>query len=324
MIITREGSKDKWVYKDNKGNILKNKEILEYIKGLVIPPAYHNVRIYYEKSPKILYDGLDDKNRLQQIYSKQWREQADKAKFKALIDFGKKLPQMTLKMLEHIKSPQNSKEKLISIILRITSLCGFRIGQLKYHKLYNSVGLSTLQKKHLKFTSAGLDIKFIGKKGMLNECIVDDKLLIEEIKKIATPKKPDDFLFTYDFINSENVKELRIINAIDVNNWLKYYNPEFTTKYFRTFEVNDKLIEALKKTEPSKMSLNQRKKAVIEVIKDVSCSINNTPAICKKSYINQDILKMYLEHPKKYHKQLIDNEFSSRVNFIKFLESLYK
>lgn len=324
MIITREGTKDKWVYKDPKGNVVKNKEILEYLKSLVIPPAYKDVEIFYEKSPKILYQGYDDKQRLQQIYSKKWREKADKAKFKSLIDFGKKLPQMTLKMLENIKAPTVTKDKLISIILRITALCGFRIGQLKYHKLYNSVGLSTLQKKHLKFTQNGLDVKFIGKKGVLNECTIDDKLIIVELKKISSTKGADDFMFTYEFINDENKKEQRLINAIDVNNWLKEYNPDFTTKYFRTFEVNDKLIDILKATDPTKMSLSQRKKAIVDVIKEVSCIINNTPAICKKSYINQDLIKLYIEHPKKYHKDLIANDFSSRVNFIKFLESLYK
>lgn len=324
MIITREGTKDKWVYKDPKGNVVKDKEILEYLKSLVIPPAYKDVEIFYEKSPKILYQGYDDKQRLQQIYSKKWREKADKAKFKSLIDFGKKLPQMTLKMLENIKAPTVTKDKLISIILRITALCGFRIGQLKYHKLYNSVGLSTLQKKHLKFTQNGLDVKFIGKKGVLNECTIDDKLIIVELKKISSTKGADDFMFTYEFINDENKKEQRLINAIDVNNWLKEYNPDFTTKYFRTFEVNDKLIDILKATDPTKMSLSQRKKAIVDVIKEVSCIINNTPAICKKSYINQDLIKLYIEHPKKYHKDLIANDFSSRVNFIKFLESLYK
>ncbi len=322
MIISREGNKDKWIYKDSKGVIIKDANILEYIKKLVIPPAYNRVVIFYEKSPKILFQGYDDKERLQQIYSKEWREKADIAKFTSLINFGKKLPQMTLKMLEHIKDNKITKNKLISIILRITALCGFRIGQLKYHKLYNSVGLSTLQKKHLKFVNNSLDVKFIGKKGVLNECTIDDALIVAEIKKISATKKDNDFLFTYDSEENGN-KETKIINAIDVNNWLKNYDPNFTTKYFRTFEVNDKLIDFLKNTEPEKKTLNQRKKTIVEAIKDVSCSINNTPAICKKSYLNQKLIDLYINHPKKYKKQLIDNNFSSRVNFIKFLETNY-
>ncbi len=323
MIISREGTKDKWTYKDPKGNVIKDPDILDYIKKLVIPPAYKDVIIFYEKSPKIVYQGYDDKQRLQQKYSTEWRAKADKAKFISLIDFGKKLPQMTLKMIEHLKETKITKNKLISIILRITALCGFRIGQLKYHKLYNSVGMSTLKKKHLKFINKGLEIKFIGKKGVLNECFVEDELIIKEIKKIAELKQKEDFLFTYEF-DENGVKETRIINAIDVNNWLKNYNPDFTTKYFRTFEVNDKLIDILKSTEPEKQSLAQRKKKIVEFIKEVSCSINNTPAICKKSYLNQKLIDLYIDQPKKYHKLLINNNFTARVNFIKFLEETYK
>ena len=321
-VIYRDGTKDNWIYKDKAGNIIKDKKILEYIASLPpIPPAYKNVRIYYIKSPDIIFDGIDDKGRLQQIYSKKYRENADKKKFKALIDFGKKMPQMILKMQEHIKLPDHTKEKLISIILRITSLCGFRIGQLKYQKLYNSIGLSTLMKKHLKFISPGkLQIKFIGKKGVLNECIVEDQIVINELKKFASSKANGDFLFTY-FDKESN--QNKIITAIDVNNWLKEYNPDFTTKFFRTFQVNDLLIDLLKDVDPTTLSLTQRKKKIVELLKDVSCAVNNTPAICKKSYVNPDLIKMYIEQPRKYKKELI-NEKSSRVNFIHFLENIYK
>lgn len=323
MIIFRTGSKDKWHYEDQKGNVIKDKSTLEYIKKLAIPPAYKDVQIFYEngKEPKkMLFLGYDDKGRLQQIYSKKWREKADKEKFRALIDFGRKLPQINLKLIENIKSQETSKfkDKLISIILRITALCGFRIGQLKYHKLYNSTGLSTLQKKHLNFTNKGLEIKFIGKKGVLNECIVEDKLVIGEMLKLSKDKAKDDFIFSY-----QDANEIKIITAIDVNNWLKEYNPDFTTKFFRTFSVNDMLIDFLKQTDPTKLTQNQRKKKIVELIKDISCSINNTPAICKKSYINNELINLYIEHPKKYSKQLIENNNSSHVNFINFLESIY-
>jgi DNA topoisomerase-1 len=318
VVIYREGAKDKWIYRDKAGNTVKDKEILGYIASLPpIPPAYKNVRIYYTKSPDIIFDGVDDKGRLQQIYSKRYRENADKKKFKALIDFGKKMPQMLLKMQEHIESQGSGKNKLISIILRIITLCGFRIGQLKYQKLYNSIGLSTLMKKHLKFISPKLEIKFIGKKGVLNECVVEDKLIIDELKKISAGKAQADFLFTY----KEN-DETKLINAIDVNNWLKAYNPEFTSKFFRTFQVNDLLIEGMAEVDPTTITDAQRKKRVVGLLKDISCAVNNTPGICKKSYANPELIKLYIEHPKKYKKDMINGN-SSRVNFIKFLERMY-
>lgn len=319
MIIYRRGEKDKWYYTDKSGKKITDVEILSYIKSLVIPPAYKDVEIYYIKSPKMLYMGFDDKGRKQQIYSKKWREKADMNKFKLLIDFGKNLPRMNLQIMENIKSRGVTKNKLISIILRITTLCGFRIGQLKYQKLYNSTGLSTLKKKHLRFVKNVLHINFIGKKGVVNDCIIEESNLINEIKKISSSLNNNDFLFTY--IDTNNEKKL--ITAIDVNNWLKEYNPDFTTKLFRTFDVNEKLIEQLKNTKPASLKQKERKKIIINLIKDISCSINNTPTICKKSYINSNLVSLYIDHPKKYTELLIKNDNSSRLNFIRFLENLY-
>ncbi len=194
MIVYRETiDKDKKIYKytDKKGNIINDKKILEYIDSLVIPPAYHDVEIFYEKSPKILFQGLDNNNRLQQIYSKKWRENADKLKFKALIDFGKKLPAMNTEIIKHLKSPRKSKEKIIAIILRIIICCGFRVGQMKYYDLYGSIGISTIMKKHIKYKTGdhSLYIDFIGKKGVQNECTINDKLLVSEILKYTADKK---------------------------------------------------------------------------------------------------------------------------------------
>lgn len=329
MIIYREKIDEKkkiYKYVDKQGNEIKDKKILDYINiGLKpIPPAYNNVRIYYEKSPKILFDGIDANGRLQQIYSAKWQAVANKIKFKALIDFGRKLPVMEMMMFKNIKSPKLTKNKVISIILQIVKYCGFRVGQLKYQKLYGSIGLSTLMKKHLTFKNTNksnngkeLHIKFLGKKGVQNDCVVTDILIIEEMEKIANNKTPNDFLFVYD---DEITNEKKLITAIDINNWLKFYNPEFTSKFFRTYAVNDMFINIMKSTKPSSMTLNQRKKKITEIIKDLSETINNTPAICKKAYLLPELIALYIDHPRKYESILIKKSGSL---FIKFLESIF-
>lgn len=319
MIIYRKTiNQDKKIFKylDKKNNEIKDKTILAYINNMQpIPPAYDFVEIFYEKSPKILFQGRDTKGKLQQIYSPKWREKADKEKFKALIEFGHALPMINLQILKNIKSNVLTKDKIISIILRIITLCGFRVGQLKYQKIYGSIGLSTLMLKHLTFKKDTIVIKFPGKKGVENNCIITDPLIINELKKIAENKQPKDFLFQY----TEN-GETQIINAIDINIWLKQYNKEFTSKYFRTFSVNVMLIDLLKTVNPTKLTESQRKKKIIEIIKNVSCSINNSPAICKKSYLNPDLVKQFIEFPRTYENNINKNTDSSIVNFIRFLD----
>lgn len=321
MIVYRQKLNEEkriYAYKDKNNKLITDKKVIDYINSLqAIPPAYDNVEIFYEKNPKILFQGRDKKGKLQQIYSPKYRAKADKEKFKALIDFGHKLPIINLQILDNIKLQDISKDKIISIILRIITLCGFRVGQEKYQKVYGSTGLSTLMPKHIFFkkNKTQLQIKFLGKKGVENSCIIDDILLIREIDKLIIGKKLNEFIFKY----KEN-NEIKTINAIDINNWLKAYNPEFTSKFFRTFSVNIMLIDKLKQYNPSTMTEAQRKKKITEIIKDVSCSINNSPAICKKSYLNPELIDLFIKHPIKYKTIINNTHNSSMLAFIKFLD----
>lgn len=320
-IINREEKIYKYV--DKEGNEIKDKKILDYINNLPpIPPAYNDVEIFYDttgKEPKILFQGFDAKMRLQQIYSKKWRQKADKEKFKALIDFGKKIPMISMEINKHMTSPVNTKDKLISIILRIIMFCGFRIGQLKYQELYNSTGLSTIMKKHIKLKKNKIEIEFIGKKNVLNTCAIEDKEIIKHIEELIKDKRPSDHIFVY----KENGTN-KLITAIDVNNWLKKYNPEFTSKMLRTYNANSEFILMSKTVDPNKLTETQRKKMANEFIKEISCLINNTPTICKKSYIDPDLIKMFMENPRKYKTEIIDNNYSEIVLYMKFLERIHK
>ncbi len=327
MIVYRfhkNGKKDQYDIKDKSGKTVTDKKILDYIKLLVIPPAYKNVKIFVENSPKILYEGFDDKGRKQQIYSCSWVKKAKRKKFQSLLKFGKMLPNIYLSINKHIRSPELNKDKIISIILRIISVCYFRIGNLKYQKLYGSFGVSNIQKKHVKIGTKTVDIKFIGKKGVLNECVVSDDILVQEIKKIHASKGgPTDYMFTYN-----EAGEKKMITAIDVNNWLKAHDPSFTTKMFRTFDTNVLLIDYLKRhhegklPNPSELKVSHRKQNIVNAMKEISNCVNNTPAICKKSYANGDLIEMYIQHPKKFEKEIL-TDASSRLIFINFLKKNY-
>jgi len=326
MIIYREKideEKKIYTYLDNKGNVITDKKILDYINSLpAIPPAYDNVEIFYTKSPKILFQGIDKKGRLQQIYSPKWRDMADKQKFKSLIDFGKKLPQIMNKITKNIQNKTITKGKLIAIILRIVTLCGFRLGSLKYQKLYGSVGLITIQQKHIKFkkNNSELHINFIGKKNMPNSCIITDPLIIDEIRLLMMNKHQDDFIFKY---FDKQDKEYKLITANEINNWLKEFNSNFTSKFFRNFSVNSKFIEIIRNITKIPMTESQRKKHVKEILTELSCSINNTSTICKKSYLDPDLLKLYIEHPRKYKSSINDYNADPVKTYIKFLESVH-
>ena len=310
--IKDKDGKFKFTILDTNNKIVINKEVLDYINKLIIPPAYNDFSIFYIKKPKILFEGYDDKGRKQQIYSTDHKKKASKKKFCHLVKFGELLPNILKDIEMHLKEKIFSKEKIIAIILKIVMKCGFRLGNLKYQKLYNSFGISNILVKHINFkkikvidgtkttSKDGIHIKFIGKKGVTNECDITNTDIINEIKKLISGKKNTDYVFKYNSINSNS---LEIIKCIDINSWLKKYDPNITSKLFRTFDTNILFIELMqKKEDPMKLATSKRKKNIVEVMKLISTQINNTPAIAKKEYLHVDLWTIYLEHPKKYKK----------------------
>jgi DNA topoisomerase-1 len=317
--ITGKNKKQLFKIIDKNDKVVTDKKVLNYITSLVIPPAYDNVTIFYESSPKILFEGFDAKGRKQQIYSKLHKKKAMKKKFLNLLDFGKVLPKIHSDINKHITNPKPTKNKIISLIIKIVMICGFRIGNLKYQKLYNSFGISNIFKNHIKMDGKQMVIKFIGKKGVLNECVISNTVLINEVNKLILNKNSKDYVFMY----TNDKGETGVVKAIEINKWLKYYHENITSKAFRTWDTNILFIEYMRNAEdPVKSNIQKRKKTVISALKVISCQINNTPTICKKEYLHGDLFELYINHPKKYKKYFVGCNKSSTC-FMNYLQDVF-
>lgn len=310
MLIKRLGPPFRY---EADGKPVTDPVILEYIKSLVIPPAYKDVEIRYNKDPradKLAYIGYDSKGRPQHIYAKWWVEHAKFVKFCKMIQFGAKLPAIQSDMKRLASQKKITKNKIIALVMRIIVLCNFRIGNEKYAQRYKSYGISTIEVHHVKFKGRSAVFNFIGKKGVLNECTVVEPGVVAAIKELTAGKKPSDKVFTYD--------GGILIKPTEVNNWLKSYDPSFTSKMFRIFTVNTLLIGRMREVEPKKMTAAARKKYVVSILKEISCVVHNTPAICKKDYSDVEIINMFIDHPKKWEAAFRGG--SPRIAFINFLK----
>lgn len=322
MIILRKGNKENFWFEHSDGSKVKEKEILEYLKKLRIPPAYRDVSIFYVKNPKILFQGYDDAGRLQQIYSEEHCKAACKKKFKALIDFGNVLPQIYKDCDRYMETAKPTRNKIISVIIKIISLCYFRIGNSKYVRLYDHHGISTITAEHIQKKGQNMYISFVGKKGVINECLIEDAKINKALSELIKNKKPKEHVFQYE---EDGATEL--ITPVEINNWLNTYGEGFTTKMFRNFDANVMFIDFMRDEDSKhdvdldKMSQAKRKKIVVTAMKTISAEINNTPAICKKSYMSPELIKLYVEQPKKF-KSMFFKEGQARLAFIKFLETL--
>jgi DNA topoisomerase IB len=181
-------------------------------------------------------------------------------------------------------------------------VCYFRIGNKKYQELYGSFGVTNILKKHVSFKQDDdgkpyMFIEYIGKKGVLNSCLIYDKDLIREIKEMLKFREDDEIIFQW---NDHGMKIP--IKAIDVNIWLNNFDKRITSKDFRTYDSNILLIIFLreKKHTPDKYIIAERKKIVISALLNVSKKLHNTPAVLKKNYTQSGIIDMYIHEPTRF------------------------
>jgi DNA topoisomerase-1 len=321
----------KYTTKDKKS--ITDKSILEYAINLRIPPAWENVEITYSPDAKQTVKGYDDKGRMQCLYSDCHKKKARIKKFVDLINFGVELPKIDADVNRLLDNQNMSKKQVIALILRVISRCSFRLGNLKYEKQNDSYGITTIRKKHVTIKSKKLIvINFIGKKGVINECHVTDKQALKILNELYNIKKDDDHIMMY---VDPDTRQWTHITHLDINNFLKEYNPTITSKDFRTFTSNILLINALRNTPVEDMKMgtnvkekkkqaNKRKKHVIEAVKKIAEIVHNTPAICKKDYIDADIFQLFIDKPISYRANFISPGNNTRIIFINWLKKKYK
>ena len=171
-------------YEDQKGVPVKDRKILAYIRTLVIPPNYKNVIIFYDpvKTPKILYQGYDTKNRLQRIYSAEWNEKAARRKYCELLNFAEQIENIKKEAKKGIAIKEHTKEKMISMIILLVLVCYFRIGNSRYQELYGSFGAINILKKHVVF------LKDSKNKEALIHLVTSNKENYCQLKRFSHPK----------------------------------------------------------------------------------------------------------------------------------------
>ena len=327
MLILRQGEPPNFSYVDASSNKITNIDILKYVKGLTIPPKYIDVKIHISikkglacEPLKQTYTGVDDKGRTQYGYSKAWKEKSKKSKYKGLISFGKALPKIRSYINATLKKGISSTPTLemnIAIIIRIIMSCHFRLGNLKYKNMYKSYGITNIEVRHIKFNTSSAKISFIGKKGVKNDCIVKEKQMLSFLQTIIKGKNSKDPVFTYN--NGDDCTEC--VRANDINEWMKKFGTDITSKMFRTFATNVMLIELLRGMEdPEGQSVSQRKRSLNTVIDDVSNSIHNTRTVCKKEYTHPDLIKMYIEHPRIFKRKFM-SDIDPEPSFLSYLRS---
>ena len=312
---TRQIREDNTIFLDIDGKNLKGKRELKRIDEMRIPPAWTEVWICDKKNGHLQATGIDAKKRTQYIYHEIWTQLRSEAKFDKMSSFGRTLPKIREKYFEDLAQEGNKKQKdlpyerVMALIVRLLDTTFIRIGNetSRDDKEKATYGLSTMQDEHMDFepteitddqdkwydSQVGGKFTFVGKSNKKHEIEINDEeipdlpALIMMCKDAKKGKEGDLFLFYDENGNEQDVK------AYHVNEYLQEISGEkFTAKDFRTWggtKLAAKAICQFKKKDNKK----QRKKNITKMVKEVSSTLGNTPAVCRGSYIHPRLINDY-------------------------------
>jgi DNA topoisomerase-1 len=273
-------------YMDGK-KILRDKDQLNRIKGLVLPPAWENVWICKLSNGHLQATGYDKLHRKQYRYHSSWMTIRNKTKFYRLKEFGERLPAIRKRLEKDLSLPGFPQNKVLAAMVGLLERINIRVGNSFYERLYGSFGLTTLKNRHVKVNGSQLQLTFKGKKGVRQNITFTSRKLSRIIK--GCKEIPGKELFEY----YDEEKNIHPVDSGMVNAYIRDISGgDFTAKDFRTWAGSIHALLAFRELGDFE-TISEMNRKIPAALDMVSKQLGNTRAVCKKYYVHPLILEYY-------------------------------
>ncbi len=279
-----------FAYRTVEGRPLRDKHTLGRIAALAIPPAYEDVWICARADGHLQATGRDARGRKQYRYHAAWRALRDDAKFLRMVDFGKALVRLRRRVARDLALGGLPRDKVLAMVVALLDATRVRIGNAAYARDNGSFGLTTLRNRHARFVGDGrLVLAFRGKGGTAHEIVIDDRRLARLVRRCH--ELPGQRLFQY--VADDGTRHP--IDSDAVNAYLREaMGDDFTAKDFRTWGATLHAIRLLAATPlPEGGGEAALRSCIVAILKQVAADLRNTPAVCRKSYVNPAVFDLW-------------------------------
>lgn len=285
-------------YVDGKRKI-HDRQHLDRIKKLVLPPAWENVWICKYHNGHLQATGIDKRGRKQYKYHPSWMHVRNHTKFYRLREFGEKLPMIRSALERDLALKGYPQNKVLAAMVSLMERVNIRVGNAFYEKLYGSFGLTTLKDHHVSVNGSGLKLMFKGKKGITHNISLSGRKLAKIIQ--GCKDIPGKELFQYYAEDGT----IRTVDSGMVNNYIREISgSDFTAKDFRTWAGSIQALLAFREVGGFLTSAEMNKK-IPAALDLVAGRLGNTRAVCKKYYVHPVIIDMYQDGKlERYLKEL--------------------
>lgn len=276
-------------YTTPRGKPLTDRATLRRIRALAIPPAYEDVWICPHPRGHLQATGRDARGRKQYRYHPLFRQSKDELKHARMHAFGRALPKLRRILSADLKKPGLPRDKVLALVLRLMDATQVRVGNAEYARSNGSFGLTTLLDRHAHFGRRTAVLRFPGKGGTPHDVRIEDAALAKLVRKCQ--HLPGQHLFQY----VDDDGRSHSIDSTQINDYLhRHLGGDFSAKDFRTWHATVRAYELLLHVaRPEPCSDAACRRELKKVICEVAAQLRNTPAICRKSYVNPDVLQAW-------------------------------
>ena len=278
-------------YRDVRGGLLQDRETLDRVRSLAIPPAWTDVWISPYPNGHIQATGTDAAGRRQYIYHPHWRELKDREKFDRALAFAQALPAARRLITKHLRAEGTGPQRAYAAALRIVDAGALRIGGERYAEVNGSYGTTTLRIEHVTVQGDEVRFDFPGKSGQEWHTAIQDPDLVAALEPMLSRPDADTALA---YMGTDGA--WHSIAGSSLNAFLKEVTGgDFSAKDFRTWQATVVAAMHLARAFPAASTKRDRQRAVTATARKVAEHLGNTPAIARKSYIDPRVVDRFFD-----------------------------
>ncbi|MFC9463149.1 DNA topoisomerase IB [Streptomyces coelicoflavus] len=278
-------------YVDEHGEPLRDQAELARVRDLVIPPAWRDVWICARPNGHLQAVGTDDAGRRQYLYHPQFRAEQEAAKHEHVLDVAETLPSVRETVAQHLQGRGLTRQRVLATAVALLDSGFFRIGSARYAESNSSYGLTTLLRAHTHRQAGEILFTYTGKHGKETRQTVADPDVCSSLAALLRRKEDGDRLLAY-----WEHRAWHEVRGSDVNAYLnELAGLEVTAKDFRTWHATVLAAVALAVSASIPGGETARRQAIARATREVARYLDNTPAVCRASYINPRVIELFEE-----------------------------
>ena len=279
-----------FAYFDEDGERLTRDEDLARIHALSIPPAWKDVWISPWPNGHLQAVGTDAAGRRQYLYHEAWRRRRDEEKFERMGAFAETLPSVRRSVAAALSRRGLGRDRVLACALRLLDRALIRAGGEEYAAEYGSIGLATLEAKHVKLSRGDvITLEFVGKAGVEQRLKVVDPDVHRVLRSLKA-RAPSPELLAY----RDDEGSWRDVRSGDINAYVKELAGDgFSAKDFRTWHATVLTAIGLAVSVRVTDSRTLRKRAIARAMAETAGYLGNTPAVCRASYVDPRVIDRF-------------------------------